>query len=140
MSVSVGSSGFVVESLPKRSVPYRMYSRAISPTTLSRPEPDSRGTTAWAAIWSPGRCYMFQCDFGYMISTQMFERFVMPDLSTCFEHMDHAFYHLDGKADERLVSFLEDEGILDHQLLESSERPHSVSELQSLSATSGKTG
>jgi 5-methyltetrahydrofolate--homocysteine methyltransferase len=65
-----------------------------------------RGTTTWAAIWSPGRCYMFQCDFGYMISTQMFERFVMPDLSTCFEHMDHAFYHLDGKGQIRHLDVL----------------------------------
>ena len=56
-----------------------------------------RGTTHWAAMWSPGRTYMHQCDFAYMISPKMFERFVLPDLVTCFERMDHAFYHLDGK-------------------------------------------
>ena len=65
-----------------------------------------RGTTAWAAIWSPGRCYMFQCDFCYMISPEMFERFVLPDLSTCFGHMDHAFYHLDGKGQIRHLDML----------------------------------
>jgi 5-methyltetrahydrofolate--homocysteine methyltransferase len=56
-----------------------------------------RGTTPWAAIWSPGRCYMMQSDFCYMISPAMFERFVLPDLTACCEMLDHPFYHLDGK-------------------------------------------
>ncbi len=56
-----------------------------------------RGTTPWATIWSPGRCYMLQSDFSYMISPQMFERFVLPDLAACCEALDHGFYHLDGK-------------------------------------------
>jgi 5-methyltetrahydrofolate--homocysteine methyltransferase len=67
-----------------------------------------RGSTAWAPIWSPGRCYMFQSDLSYMISPKMFERFVMPDLATCCAHVDHAFYHLDGKGQlphlDRLLS------------------------------------
>ncbi|MBN1963374.1 MAG: hypothetical protein JW910_01930 [Anaerolineae bacterium] len=56
-----------------------------------------RGTTPWAPIWSPGRCYMLQCDFAYMISPDMFERFVMPDIAACCDALDHGFYHLDGK-------------------------------------------
>lgn len=56
-----------------------------------------RGTTPWAPVWSPQRCYMLQCDFSYMISPAMFERFVMPDLTACCDALDHAFYHLDGK-------------------------------------------
>ena len=59
--------------------------------------PGGRGTWPWAPIWSPGRCYMLQSDFSYMISPQMFERFVMPDLHACCEALDHAFYHLDGR-------------------------------------------
>jgi 5-methyltetrahydrofolate--homocysteine methyltransferase len=55
-----------------------------------------RGTTPWAPILSPGRCYMLQCDFAYMISPEMFERFVVPDLTACCEKLDHGFYHLDG--------------------------------------------
>jgi 5-methyltetrahydrofolate--homocysteine methyltransferase len=58
-----------------------------------------RGTTPWAPIWSAKRCYMLQCDFSYMISPQMFARFALPDLSACTEHLDHAFYHLDGKGE-----------------------------------------
>jgi len=56
-----------------------------------------RGTTPWATIWSAKRCYMLQCDFSYMISPAMFERFVLPDLAACCDYLDHGFYHLDGK-------------------------------------------
>ena len=60
-------------------------------------EQAGRGTTPWAHIWSPGRCYMLQCDFAYMISPAMFERFVMPDLKASCAALDHPFYHMDGK-------------------------------------------
>jgi hypothetical protein len=59
--------------------------------------PAGRGTTPWAPIWSPKRCYMLQSDFTYMISPAMFERFVLPDLTACCDRLDHGFYHLDGK-------------------------------------------
>ncbi|MFC1996252.1 hypothetical protein ACFLXI_01430 [Chloroflexota bacterium] len=56
-----------------------------------------RGTTAWTPMWCPGRYYMLQSDFCYMISPKMFERFVLPDLETICSHIDYGFYHLDGK-------------------------------------------
>jgi 5-methyltetrahydrofolate--homocysteine methyltransferase len=56
-----------------------------------------RGTTPWAPIWAPGRCYMLQSDFSAMISPQMFETFVLPDLVACCHEIDYTFYHLDGK-------------------------------------------
>ena len=58
--------------------------------------PRCHGTSCWTPIWSPGKTYMLQCDFSYMISPAMFERFVLPDLVACCVHLDHAFYHLDG--------------------------------------------
>jgi hypothetical protein len=58
---------------------------------------NGRGTTPWAPIWSPGRCYMLQSDFSAMISPKMFERFVLPDLTTCCQALDFSFYHMDGK-------------------------------------------
>lgn len=61
--------------------------------------PACRGTSCWTPLFSPGKTYMLQCDFSYMISPAMFERFVMPDLVACCEHLDHAFYHLDGKGE-----------------------------------------
>jgi hypothetical protein len=59
--------------------------------------PACRGTSAWTPLWSPGKTYMLQCDFAYMISPKMFEQFVLPDLTACCEYLDHGFYHLDGK-------------------------------------------
>jgi hypothetical protein len=32
-----------------------------------------------------------------MISPRMFERYVLPEISTCCDALDYAFYHLDGK-------------------------------------------
>ncbi len=61
--------------------------------------PQCRGTSCWTPIWSPGKTYMLQCDFSYMISPKMFERYVAPDIAACCEHMDHGFYHLDGKGE-----------------------------------------
>jgi 5-methyltetrahydrofolate--homocysteine methyltransferase len=69
-------------------------------------EPTGRGTTPWAAIWSPARCYMLQSDFAYMISPRMFERFVLPDLAACCDAMEHAFYHLDGVGQIRHLDML----------------------------------
>jgi 5-methyltetrahydrofolate--homocysteine methyltransferase len=61
--------------------------------------PACRGTSAWSPLWSPGKTYMLQCDFSYMISPKMFERFVVPDLTACCDMLDHGFYHLDGKGE-----------------------------------------
>jgi len=55
-----------------------------------------RGTSPWGYIWSPRRCYMLQSDFSYMISPKMFKRFVLPDIDSCCQFLDHPFYHLDG--------------------------------------------
>jgi len=61
--------------------------------------PTCRGTSCWTPIWSTGKTYMLQCDFSYMISPRMFERFVLPDLTACCDFLDHGFYHLDGKGE-----------------------------------------
>ncbi len=58
-----------------------------------------RGNACWGPVWSPGKGYMLQCDFSYMISPRMFRRFVMPDLEACCAHLDYAFYHMDGKGE-----------------------------------------
>jgi len=57
----------------------------------------SRGITCWGPCWSPSQGYLLQSDFSYMISPQMFERYVLPDLTTCCQSLEYAFYHLDGK-------------------------------------------
>ena len=59
-------------------------------------EQTGRGTTPWAHIWSPGACYMLQSDISYMLSPEIFESFVLPDLDACCRVIDYSFYHLDG--------------------------------------------
>jgi hypothetical protein len=61
--------------------------------------PAGRGNACWGPVWSPGKGYMLQSDFCYMISPRMFRRFVLPDLEACCAHLDYAFYHLDGKGE-----------------------------------------
>jgi 5-methyltetrahydrofolate--homocysteine methyltransferase len=55
-----------------------------------------RGTTPWAHIWAPGPSYMLQSDISCMLSPQIFERLVLPDLETCCRAIEYSFYHLDG--------------------------------------------
>jgi 5-methyltetrahydrofolate--homocysteine methyltransferase len=77
--------------------------------------PACRGTSSWAPIWTTGTTYMLQCDFSYMISPKMFERYVMPDLAAICDHLSHGFYHLDGKGEiphlEQLLSLQRLRGI-----------------------------
>jgi 5-methyltetrahydrofolate--homocysteine methyltransferase len=56
----------------------------------------STGYTDWAGIYSDVPCYMLQCDFGYMISPQMFDEFALPELNATCDRLPRAFYHLDG--------------------------------------------
>ncbi len=65
------------------------------------------GTCTWAAVlWAPGKMYMLQSDFSYMISPRMFEEFVRPDLVRCCEMLDYPFYHLDGPGQLPHLSYL----------------------------------
>ncbi len=65
---------------------------------LIRAEKADGPVSCWAGILSPRRCYMLQSDFSYMISPEMFADFTAPELAKQCRFLDHAFYHLDGKA------------------------------------------
>ena len=58
--------------------------------------PPNHGCTAWTPIFSEGPYYMLQCDFSYMISPDMFDEFVKPELTASCKRLKNAFYHLDG--------------------------------------------
>ena len=58
--------------------------------------PHNPGFSDWAQIYSEKPGYMLQCDFSYMISPEMFEAFVRPELAASCRKMDYPFYHLDG--------------------------------------------
>lgn len=59
-------------------------------------QPGNPGYTAWMAILSQEPYYMLQCDFAYMISPEMFDEFVKPELAASCRRLKNAFYHLDG--------------------------------------------
>jgi len=54
------------------------------------------GTSAWMGIWCHKKWYPLQCDFSYMISPKMFEKFVAPHLEKQCKWLDFSIYHLDG--------------------------------------------
>jgi hypothetical protein len=54
------------------------------------------GTTTWLPAWSPGRWYPVSCDFSCMISCELFNEFVLPDIAAQVAWLDNSIYHLDG--------------------------------------------
>lgn len=77
--------------------------------------PTSHGYTAWASLFSTVPYYMLQCDFCYMISPDMFDEFVRPELAATCKRLGNAFYHLDGPGElphlDSLLSIPELKGI-----------------------------
>ncbi len=59
-------------------------------------QPVNPGYTAWTPIFSKDPYYMLQCDFCYMISPDMFDEFVKPELAKSCQKLTNPFYHLDG--------------------------------------------
>lgn len=51
---------------------------------------------SWLSTWSPGLHAQMQCDMSVMISNDMFEEFIMPELQAQCEFLDAALYHFDG--------------------------------------------
>ncbi len=58
--------------------------------------PENPGYTAWAPIFSMHPYYMLQCDFCYMLSPDLFQQYVEPELRASCRRLVHPFYHLDG--------------------------------------------
>jgi hypothetical protein len=54
------------------------------------------GYSNWARIFSEETHYILQCDFCFLISPDMFEEFVRPELIATSEKLANVFYHLDG--------------------------------------------
>jgi len=57
---------------------------------------ETKGYTSWCGVYAPKPTYILQSDFCYMISKEMFDIFVGPELKTSAERLYHPFYHLDG--------------------------------------------
>lgn len=57
---------------------------------------DHPGYSDWTGLYSKKRSYVFQDDFAYMISPDMFEAFALPDIQKLKKEFPHVLYHLDG--------------------------------------------
>lgn len=47
-------------------------------------------------VWGPGKTAKLQCDASAMFSPEMFDQFVVPELTAQCEWLDNSLYHLDG--------------------------------------------
>lgn len=73
---------------------------------------DGGSCVGWLRTWAPGFHAQMQCDMSVMISRNMFDEFIVPELTEQSEMLDHALYHFDGIEQIRhLDSLLEIPGI-----------------------------
>jgi len=55
-----------------------------------------RGITGWMPFWAPEPFHVFQSDVSCMLSPELFERFVIPELLLVAQANGPIWYHLDG--------------------------------------------
>ena len=61
---------------------------------------------SWMHLWAPKRMAQMQCDLSVMISPEMFNRFVMPELEELCDFLDYPVYHFDGQEQIRHLDSL----------------------------------
>lgn len=73
---------------------------------------EAMGYTQWFNLYGEQPGYILQSDFSYMISPEMFEMFVAPELASSAARLHNAIYHLDGVGEiPHLDRILQIEGI-----------------------------
>jgi hypothetical protein len=55
------------------------------------------GNAGWMPFWAPEPYVSTQSDVSCMLSPEMFDRFVLPELDICGEEFGAMWYHLDGR-------------------------------------------
>ena len=63
-------------------------------------------THSWMNLYSPGCVMQLQCDMSVMLSTDIYERFIMKELRDSLDFLDHAAYHVDGQEQIRHLDLL----------------------------------
>ena len=53
-------------------------------------------TSNWMGVWHPGRQYVTSCDFGALISADMFRDLAEEELQAELDYLDASIFHLDG--------------------------------------------
>ncbi len=79
------------------------------------------------AFYCRGRFAMTQCDLAYLVSPEMFNRFILPALREEWAYLDHSIYHLDGeKALVHLEAILASEDLGGVQWVPGAGKPRQV--------------
>lgn len=74
------------------------------------------GYSDWSGLYSKERSYIFQDDFAYMVSTDMFKEFALSDIQKLEKEFTNVLYHLDGPGNlKHLDVLLEHTGIKAYQ-------------------------
>lgn len=71
-------------------------SKALYDQLHALTSPPQQGSFDWLHLWAPGRIWTLQSDLCCMISPRTFHEFILEELVEEAEHVDYAFYHLDG--------------------------------------------
>ncbi|MBI2940158.1 MAG: hypothetical protein HYY04_06925 [Chloroflexi bacterium] len=79
---------------------------------IRRRDPEN-GCTTWIRTWSRGTSYPVSCDFMCMVSRELMRQFVLPDLVSEVNWLDHSVYHLDGPGAVHNLDILLEMGRLD---------------------------
>ena len=96
------SPGEVIRAMNEIKTLWHRYYNELIPFTTDGYHTD------WSAILSAKRSYMLQCDFGYMLGANMFDRFILNELDETCTFLDRGCYHLDGVGQiPHLASLLE---------------------------------
>jgi hypothetical protein len=51
----------------------------------------------WMHLWSKDLVHQLQCDFSIMVSPEMFNEFILPEIEFTCDWVDKSIYHLDGQ-------------------------------------------
>lgn len=57
----------------------------------------ARGYIGWIGAYSKTRFAVTQCDYACMLSKEMFDEYVLPELKKEWSFLDHTIYHFDGQ-------------------------------------------
>ena len=63
-------------------------------------------THGWMQLWVDGKIQHLQADYSVMISSKMFEEFILADLDEACNWLDYSVYHFDGQEQIRHLDML----------------------------------
>ncbi|MDR0494838.1 MAG: hypothetical protein LBG95_04340 [Treponema sp.] len=99
-----GSENLLIDFLSEEDVLQReleliqtQYERVHSDVfNIVKKNNDGASIIGWMNLWAPGLLQYMQCDLSVMISTEIFNKFIMPELERQTEFLQYSAYHLDG--------------------------------------------